>query len=79
MKPTVGRIVIYTLDTGRNAGAQRPAVVVRVWSEDTVQLQVFTDEANDGLPGVVWKTSVKKSETDESEFGRWHWPKKETT
>jgi hypothetical protein len=79
MKPTVGRIVHYTLPDGRSAGEIRPAIVVRVWDETyrAIQLQVFTDAANDDLPGVNWRTSVMESESGESERGRWHWPKKE--
>jgi hypothetical protein len=83
MNPTIGRIVHYTLPEGRNRGAIRPAIVVHVWGEDhpSVQLQVFTDsdggEFNDALPQVMWKTSVEESKTGESEFGRWHWPKRE--
>lgn len=79
MKATVGRIVHYALDSGRNAGHIRPAIVVREWGGDhpSVQLQVFTDDSNDEMPGVLWKTSVLESESGESEFGRWHWPKRE--
>ena len=77
-EPTIGRIVHYTLPEGRSKGDVRPAIIVHVWGpehDSSVQLQVFTDESNDGLPGVVWKTSVALSTTGESEFGRYHWPK----
>lgn len=79
MKPTIGRIVHYTLPDGRSAGEVRPAIVVRVWDEShkSIQLQVFTDDSNDGLPSVNWRTSVTESETGEPERGRWHWPKRE--
>lgn len=79
MKPTVGRIVHYTLPAGRGEGQVRPAIVVRIWGGDhpSIQLQVFTDSDNDGLPPIVWKTSVTESNTGESELGRWHWPKRE--
>lgn len=77
MKPTPGRIVFYVLDQGRNIGEVRPAIIVKVWSDDLVQLQVFTDNTNDGLPdglaqGTVWRTSVRYSET--AEPSTWHWP-----
>lgn len=41
----------------------------------TVQLQVFTDgdggRYNDGLPNVVWKTSIAYS--PDKRVGTWHW------
>jgi hypothetical protein len=81
---SIGRIVHYTLDEGRNRGEIRPAIVVRVWGPDhpSVQLQVFTDTGsdlayNDELPQVMWKTSVEESRSGGSEFGRWHWPIRE--
>jgi hypothetical protein len=80
MKPTVGRIVHYTLPDGRSSGQVRPAIVVRTWDESytSIQLQVFTDETNDGfVGGIVWKTSVMQSANGEPELGRWHWPKRE--
>ena len=80
MKPTVGRIVHYTLPDGRSQGEVRPAIVVRVWDESyrAIQLQVFVDQTNDGFDsGVVWKTSVMQSESGEPELGCWHWPKRE--
>lgn len=43
----IGRIVHYVLEDGDNAGEERPAIVVRVWNDDCVQLQVFTDGSND--------------------------------
>lgn len=43
--------------------------------EGCLQLQVFCDgdggEHNDGLPNVMWKTSVNYSE--DKEPGTWHW------
>lgn len=72
---TEGRIVHFVLDQGRNKGAHRPAIVTRVWSKDlgTVQLQVFTDGANDDLDNVVWRTSVMPDLTDEPKPYSWHW------
>lgn len=78
--PTVGRIVQYTLTEadarslnafGGNAHAEGdiyPALIVRVWSEETVQLQVF----GDGPAAMLWATS--RTAADSSEAGRWHWP-----
>ncbi len=80
MKPSVGRIVHYVLSSGTNKGEHRPALVVRVWSDVCVQLQVFTDATNDfptgiGSNGLFWATSVLIDETDKKE-NTWHWPEK---
>lgn len=65
------------------AGQYRPAIVVKVWPgefplpdgafEDGYNLQVFTDQANDGFDtGTIWKTSVRLA--FESLPGTCHWP-----
>jgi len=77
MKPTVGRIVHYVLREGRNTGEHRPAIIVRVWTDTTVQLQVFTDKTNDDMTdGVIWQTSVMLDDSSEK-IGTWHWPERE--
>lgn len=48
-------------------GMEFPAIVVRDWNSESVNLQVFLD-GND----VYWATSVHQSE--ESFPGNWHWP-----
>ena len=55
MAPSIGRIVHYT---DRDINGCRPAIIVRVWTAESVQVQVFTDGANDQLDNVVWRTSV---------------------
>ena len=52
---TEGRIVHYVLESGRNKGEHRPAIVVRDWKQENglVQLQVFTDGHNDGFENMV--------------------------
>jgi hypothetical protein len=85
-KPTVGRIVHYTLKNGH----VRPAIVVATWPDnDLLQLQVFVDGHNDGesrygtdsgifsvegKAGLAWRTSVKQSQSGSPEPGCWHWP-----
>lgn len=86
-KPSIGRIVHYTLSEGdvslinanipqsdhpghirRNtvaAGEVYPAIVVRVFTGTTVNLQVFLDGA-----ASYWATSRTESEGE----GRWMWP-----
>ena len=80
--PSVGRIVHYILPGGPHRGEHRPAIIVKVWSDDphpqtAVQLQVFTDCANDGpeyASGLHWATSVQQAPEHEHRFGTWHWP-----
>jgi len=74
---SVGRIVHYCLDSGPHKGESRPALVVRVWAADLVNLQVFSDSnadgtSNDCLPVPLWKTSIKQGDTP----GTWHWPER---
>lgn len=76
MKPTIGRIVHYVYGEAEH----RPAIIVHVWSPETVQLQVFNDtdpqgRANDARPQVDWQTSVPQDE-DEKAPGTWHWPER---
>jgi len=71
----IGRIVHYVLDEGVSRGEHRPAIVIKIWDEngEVCNLQVFTDSANDTLPGVMWERLVKHDETGTQE-GTWHWP-----
>lgn len=80
MKPSIGRTVHFVLDRGPNKGQHRPAVIVRVWSDTCVQLQVFTDSDatdryNDQIPNPLWATSVTYDETAEKIYS-WHWPER---
>lgn len=78
--PSIGRVVQYRLAQGTNIGAYRPALIVRVFDADEgaagatpesmVQLQVFTDQNNDGLPALVWATLVHLGEGN----GEYRWP-----
>lgn len=76
----VGDIVSYVLSEGNSYGQVRPGIVVRNWHEGGVdpgllQLQVFTDDIdgrwNDGLPQVMWATSIPFNENKAP--GTWHW------
>lgn len=74
MNPTVGRIVEYVLTDRYGENQVRPAIIIRVWSPECVQLQVFTDGTNDGpeyASGLYWATSVRRSE--EKEPRTWDW------
>jgi hypothetical protein len=86
-KPSIGRIVHYTLPNGEI----RPATIVRVWNTETggVNLQVHLDGTNDqhsdvearyksqvtaeeAQRGTAWRTSVLPA--SEPTPWRWHWP-----
>lgn len=88
-KPTVGRIVNFTLANGE----VRPAIVVRVWSASCVNVRVFLDGSNDaGGPLTIktaeghsydvcdesgWATSVNYDEGVDGAAPpprTWHWP-----
>jgi hypothetical protein len=82
-KPTVGRIVHYVLaqqDDTRNPGEHRPAMIVRTWGGDCVQLQVFMDGANDherfSACGLMWVSSVAHDEVENRAGRTWHWPER---
>lgn len=81
LKPTVGRIVHFHLSDGE----VRPAIIVRVWSDTCVQLQVFTDGYNDNdvlrsmqrigsgdAPNVLWATSSEHG----TDAHQWSWPQR---
>jgi hypothetical protein len=76
-KASIGRIVHFVIPDGQH----RPAIVVRVWPDEYgpglpgYNLQVFTDDRNDGLAPVLWRTSVKLVEG--SQPGTCHWPERE--
>lgn len=44
---SIGRIVLFGLGTRDGKVVERPAIVVHVWDNNGVQLQVFTDANND--------------------------------
>lgn len=80
---TEGRIVHYVLPDGVSKGEHRPAIIVKVWNQETgcCNLSVFQDWSNDkaaptgdGASGVFWATSRLYSET--AEPGTWHWIEK---
>ena len=77
MNPTIGRIVRYKvaahdiapiMNNGVKAGDYLPAVVVRVWGTETVNLRVLCDATND-----AWKTSINPGAGE----GQWSWPPRE--
>jgi hypothetical protein len=77
-KPSIGRIVHYVLPDGRSKGEHRPAIIVKVWEDNSVQLTVFTDWSNDYVhhQGLAWATSVLYADSSENKPGTYHWPEK---
>lgn len=84
--PIIGDLVYYKLGNEWNRpGELRPAMIVRVWSEFTVNLLVFVDGDNDKFMGAegwetvpghtLWKTSVPRIENAEEGPGAsWFYP-----
>lgn len=80
-KPSVGRIVLATVHSNLNNGAEvAPAIITRVWGEHpdggwTVNLRVLCDSEN-----TLWQTSVRLVESESdipsgSWVGAWaYWP-----
>ena len=73
----IGRIVRYVSWTWE----ERPAIIVKVWNENMVNLQVFFDtngQPNLGDVGsqIEWKTSVMRDDGIKLP-GTWHFPGKE--
>jgi len=52
-------------DPAHNNAIVLPAVIVRVWSDTSVNLKVLNDEVSD-----FWKTSSTQGEQP----GQWNWP-----
>lgn len=74
---TEGRIVHYVLQDGRSRGEHRPAIIVKVWSQEdaSCNLLVFTDKTNDGYDDPVqWVTS--RCYEASGIPGSWHWIEK---
>ena len=56
-----------------------PAIIVAVWSDTCVNLQVFTDGSNSERcehEGVKWITSASLDESESPQQRTWHWPPK---
>ncbi len=61
MKPSAGRIVMVFADPADNNGADvAPAVITRVWSDETINVHVLPDG-----PDSYWLTSVQLHDTRE--------------
>jgi hypothetical protein len=83
MKPTIGRIVHFVQKKPAGYGdalVHLPAIIVAVWGDTCVNLQVFTDGTNsdaDETNQVKWVTSATLDETETPQPRTWHWPERE--
>jgi hypothetical protein len=83
MKPTIGRIVHFVQKKPAGYGdalVHLPAIIVAVWSDTCVNLQVFTDGTNsdpEETNRVKWVTSATLDETETPQPRTWHWPERE--
>jgi hypothetical protein len=73
-KPSLGRIVLYKLREGASAGQERPAMIVRVWTDDCVQLKVFLDEVNDHGSETFASSATRAGAWAGDPEGTWRWP-----
>lgn len=46
-----------------------------MWTDNLVNLQVITDDENDRLNPIEWRTSVSLDESKKN--GTWHWPERD--
>jgi hypothetical protein len=84
MKPTIGRIVHFVQKRPAPYGDGTlvlPAIVVAVWGDTCVNLQVFTDSGNseggdNGNLAMKWITSVSLDESADPAPRTWHWPER---
>ena len=83
MKPTIGRIVHFVQKKPAGYGdalVHLPAIIVAVWGDTCVNLQVFADGTNsdaDETNRVKWVTSATLDETETPQPRTWHWPERE--
>jgi len=83
MKPTIGRIVHFVQKRPAGYGdalVHLPAIIVAVWGDTCVNLQVFTDGTNsdpEETNRVKWITSASLDETETPQPRTWHWPERE--
>lgn len=83
MKPTIGRIVHFVQKKPAGYGdalVHLPAIIVSVWGESCVNLQVFTDGTNSdeqNMAPVKWITSASMDASENPQPRTWHWPERE--
>lgn len=82
MKPSIGRIVHFVQKKPAGYGegvVHLAAIIVAVWGEACVNLQVFTDGTNSDVhhtSPVKWETSVTLDASENPQPRTWHWPER---
>jgi hypothetical protein len=87
MKPSIGRIVHFVQEKPahyQQADQPRkmvhlPAIIVAVWGDTCVNLQVFTDMNNSdeqNMMPIKWVTSVSLDASETPQARTWHWPER---
>jgi hypothetical protein len=82
MNPSIGRIVhfVQKKPIGYAEGlVHLPAIIVAVWGNECVNLQVFTDGTNsdaEHTSSVKWVTSASFDGSETPQPRTWHWPEK---
>jgi hypothetical protein len=75
MKPSIGRIVVYVLNTGRH----RPGIVTDIYASGNVNVQLFLEPEDERSAGPLmygaWVQNAPQDETKRLET--WHWPERE--
>ena len=83
MKPTIGRIVHYVQERPAGYGGSLvhlPAIIVAVFHNNLVNLQVFTDGTNSDPFNTFQVKRITSVSIDSSENPlphTWHWPERE--
>jgi hypothetical protein len=85
-KPAIGRIVHFVQKKPYGEGlVHLPAIIIAVWSDDCVNLQVFTDGTNSescescgsNPPSAKWVTSAFLDDSENPRPLTWHWPERD--
>lgn len=80
MKPSIGRIVHFVQKKPATYGegfVHLPAIIVAVWGDTCVNLQVFTDGTNSdeqNMAPVKWVASSSLDASASPQPRTWHWP-----
>jgi hypothetical protein len=72
----IGEVVGWVVPNGPYRGEVRPALVLRIWTPETVNLMAFPDSntagtSNDMLPSPMWATS-STFDPKKTNPGSWH-------
>jgi hypothetical protein len=69
-KPSIGRIVIFTTETGTKC----PAIITRVWSDTCVNLRLFLDHDQHRSDELQGETPTSVTLDPNGGKRTWSWP-----